>query len=207
MKKIIFPLLGFLIFFNNISEAQKSISLTHYQAPELRVKSLNDVIFSGDPVQLGTSEMVSGGNGQYVYYWYPENGLDDPSSPRPWASPVDDITYTLTVTDEANCSQTTAQKVTVDRTGTNNLKYQPEIHVYPNPANKQLHISAKFASAVQSVRISLFTVTGKKVLAEKYNIQTKDYEFTLDLEHLDKGLYMLVVFSDNFLAKEQVVIY
>lgn len=56
-------------------------------------------IFIGQSVKLNgsaTGEILS-------YQWSPADYLDDPSSPTPTASPVDDITYTLTVTSLNNC--------------------------------------------------------------------------------------------------------
>ena len=41
------------------------------------------------------------------YLWSPPDFLDDPTSPTPTASPVNDITYTLTVTSANNCGTDT----------------------------------------------------------------------------------------------------
>lgn len=68
------------------------------------------VICAGDSVKLGSPP---GGN--YIYRWSPETGLDDPSSPQPSASPLEDTTYTLTVTDpQTGCSFSDAVTVFVN---------------------------------------------------------------------------------------------
>jgi len=56
-------------------------------------------IFQGQSVKLdgsSTGDVLS-------YSWSPTDYLDDPHSATPTASPMDDITYTLTVTSVNNC--------------------------------------------------------------------------------------------------------
>ncbi|HOE05576.1 MAG TPA: T9SS type A sorting domain-containing protein [Bacteroidales bacterium] len=48
---------------------------------------------------------VETGPFQYSYHWYPEESLNDPYSPEPWASPDTTTKYTLTINDLDNdCS-------------------------------------------------------------------------------------------------------
>ncbi|MEM6803244.1 MAG: gliding motility-associated C-terminal domain-containing protein, partial [Bacteroidota bacterium] len=67
----------------------------------------DESICEGDSVQL----LVSGQNiGQGIYRWSPVIGLDDPTSPRPIASPIQTTTYQVIV--DNSCSSDT-QTVTV----------------------------------------------------------------------------------------------
>jgi uncharacterized protein YdaL len=56
---------------------------------------------------------ASGGLGPYGYSWSPTTGLDDPNVAQPTASPTETTTYTLTVTDALDQSDTDAVTVTV----------------------------------------------------------------------------------------------
>jgi gliding motility-associated-like protein len=55
-------------------------------------------IFEGQSIKLDGSAI-----GKVTYTWTPPDYLDDPHSPTPVASPLHDITYTLTVTSDNNC--------------------------------------------------------------------------------------------------------
>ncbi|MCK5136164.1 MAG: choice-of-anchor J domain-containing protein [Bacteroidales bacterium] len=59
---------------------------------------------SGSSVTLNAS--VSGGTEPYVYEWIPSDGLSDPTTLNPVATPSDTTTYTLKVTDKNGCFRT-----------------------------------------------------------------------------------------------------
>ncbi len=63
--------------------------------------------------KLVLNGMGRGGTGHLTYAWEPADGLDDPSRPDPKAAPDKTTTYTLHVTDEANCSSTANVEVVV----------------------------------------------------------------------------------------------
>lgn len=58
-------------------------------------------VLSGGQVVLPASAT---GSSNYQYLWSPTTWLDNPNILQPTASPLDDITYTLTVTGEGGCS-------------------------------------------------------------------------------------------------------
>lgn len=68
--------------------------------------------YAGPDATLGTCEshtlnaMIQGGTEPYIIQWFPETGLDDPTSLTPVASPSDTTTYTLKVTDANGCFRT-----------------------------------------------------------------------------------------------------
>lgn len=64
-------------------------------------------VCKGNSVTIGAS-----GNSQYCYSWTPEEGLDDPHSPMPNASPGQTTVYTVTVT-AANFEQQWTDQMTV----------------------------------------------------------------------------------------------
>lgn len=77
-------------------------------------------ICQGNGVQIGTP-----GNGQDCYKWSPEDGLSDPTSPTPTASPERTTNYTLTVT-TADFTSTTTDDVEVEVVGIDgNVTFDP----------------------------------------------------------------------------------
>ncbi len=56
---------------------------------------------AGNGVSLSASGLA--GAGGYSYSWSPTDGLDDPHSATPLATPTGTTVYTVTVTDSANC--------------------------------------------------------------------------------------------------------
>lgn len=61
--------------------------------------------FPADVCLGGSSQLVAivnGGSGNYTYQWSPSTYLDDPASATPIATPLDNITYTVTIHDGTN---------------------------------------------------------------------------------------------------------
>jgi len=56
--------------------------------------------FAGEAIQL--TAVAMGGTGTYTYSWDPPDGLDDPTSATPLATPTEFTTYTVTVDDGVN---------------------------------------------------------------------------------------------------------
>lgn len=66
------------------------------------VLQLNANSFPSAVCESGSSQLVAlvnGGSGNYSYNWQPATWLDDPHSPTPVATPLSNISYTVTVTD------------------------------------------------------------------------------------------------------------
>ncbi|MFC2173395.1 FG-GAP-like repeat-containing protein [Acidobacteriota bacterium] len=64
----------------------------------------DEVLFCETAVQLGQTPIADDCPGViFIYRWTPEEGLDDPTSPNPWAFPSDTTTYTVEVTDVYGC--------------------------------------------------------------------------------------------------------
>jgi gliding motility-associated-like protein len=70
----------------------------------IAVAGKDTLVVFGEPVQLNAS------GGQY-YQWSPSIYLSDPDIPNPVARPMEDIVYTLTVSNDDNCADST--KVTL----------------------------------------------------------------------------------------------
>jgi hypothetical protein len=72
--------------------------------PAMQVSAGPDhTICLGSAVQLGGSPVAQFGGAPYLYSWSPAVGLDDPTKPRPMASPTVTTDYILTVSDTFGC--------------------------------------------------------------------------------------------------------
>lgn len=107
---IVFVLIGF-----GVVNAQSVYHFPVTQPAELKAYAGNDTsIQLGHSVSLGFQPSAVGGYGNYSYVWQPASFLDDPFTANPQASPIVTTTYTLSVTDDEDCSATAMVTVTVD---------------------------------------------------------------------------------------------
>ena len=74
-------------------------------------------IAAGGSVEIGGTPTGSGGVGTLTYSWTPTTDLSDSNIANPTASPGDDTTYTVTVTDENGCQDSDSMTVTVPVVG------------------------------------------------------------------------------------------
>ncbi len=74
---------------------------------------MNQSICPGDSAVLGGSPTASGGMPPFTYLWTPASGLSNPTLPNPKASPTDNTTYTLKVTDDTGAVKTNAVNITL----------------------------------------------------------------------------------------------
>ncbi|WP_162996649.1 gliding motility-associated C-terminal domain-containing protein [Mucilaginibacter celer] len=87
---------------NNGCTDQKSVTVTVLPPPTI-VLSPKEIIVEGQSIVLDAKPSNAD-----TYSWTPTEGLSDPTSPNPIASPTHDITYTLTATSGIGCGTTTA---------------------------------------------------------------------------------------------------
>ncbi|AUP78017.1 LamG-like jellyroll fold domain-containing protein [Flavivirga eckloniae] len=73
------------------------------------------------------------------------------------------------------------------------------IVVHPNPFVDHLQVSIK--GVTDHVEVTLYDILGKTILNKNY----KEHSFTLPLEHLDRGIYLLQIKSNGKLKTEKVV--
>ncbi len=62
-------------------------------------------------------------------------------------------------------------------------------YFYPNPAQKELFLSAIDVQAVNTIEI--FDVLGKKIYAQD------DYTTAINIEHLPQGIYLLSFYEND----------
>jgi len=113
------------------------------------------------------------------------------------------IKYTLTSTTDADGSGTNdSDSITqtfkvVTTLGVNQLE-KSTFSFYPNPTNNVINISSE-----QDIKtISLFNLLGQEVVSRSINAK----QYTLNVENLSKGTYLMKVVSENTAEFQKVVV-
>ncbi|WP_170179678.1 sulfatase-like hydrolase/transferase [Flavivirga rizhaonensis] len=71
--------------------------------------------------------------------------------------------------------------------------------IYPNPFEDQLQVD--ITAFTNDVKVTLFDMLGKTILIKNY----KEKTFSISLEHLDKGVYLLQMEVNNKLITQKVI--
>ncbi len=138
---------------------------------------------------------------QNTYKWYFGDGDSSNTKQPNHTYKADSGTYTvcLTLTNNSNCSSTFCQEVHFS-VGINNLKAQG-IAIYPNPTSGELTI--EFSSQSANISIFLYNTLGQQVF-EKHHLSSKQ---SLDISHLNKGVYWVNLVVDGVVWSSKVVVY
>src|ERR1700722_9618782 len=95
-----------LTLFCGIYSAQAQCDLT------VRATTNSSIICYGDSARLNA--IPSAGTRPFTYLWTPSVGLNCDTCKRPYAAPLSNTTYTVTVTDKHGCTNTASVSVAVD---------------------------------------------------------------------------------------------
>lgn len=112
--------------------------------------------------ELGGQPSAMGGTGEYLYLWYPDTYLDDPTAANPLCTPDETTSYTLTVTDNSGCMAISTVSIAVDPcTGIDDSRaFSSDVQVYPNPVSDAFTISG-LGSYSGEVTLTLFNQIGQ----------------------------------------------
>jgi len=167
------------------TDTTKSVTVTVDQNPVATAGS-NKFIFEGQSVKLDGAVL---GDEITSVYWSPSNDLDDPTSPTPIASPVHDVTYTLTVTSQ-RCGISTGsvfvrvyEKITIPNTftpngdGINDLWNIKKLITYPE------------------CNLNIYTRDGQQVFQS--NGYAKPWDGTQNGKQLPQGTYYYILDLKN----------
>ncbi|GIV32483.1 MAG: hypothetical protein KatS3mg031_0018 [Chitinophagales bacterium] len=167
-----------------------TVRVTIHPLPVLSITGLDSTYCVDDPAVVVTVSPPGGtlsGNGI-------SGNMFDPAAAGPGTHA---ITYSYT---NNGCSNLEKTRVTVQVcTPTGKPSIPGQIHIYPNPAHHQLHISQPNGSALF---IQLIGQDGK-LLIEK---ATFDSRVLLDIGNLSEGLYFLKVYSGKTVIIRKIVI-
>ncbi|MBR4390537.1 MAG: carboxypeptidase regulatory-like domain-containing protein [Bacteroidales bacterium] len=165
-----------------------------YDPLEIEVFAEPEVINYGETTTLEVE--VTGGDGDYSYYWEPAETLDDPTSATPRATPVEPTTtYRVTVTDGQGTSVQGEVTVTISNWSAqehdaNSLK------VYPNPTYGIVTIES-----ASGIRYELHDSLGQLILSGQGLGKIR-----LNIEQLQQGIYFLHLNGESGKRVEKLII-
>lgn len=115
MKKNKLLILFTLLFVIGKIQAQQQV-VFHINQSDLLIANAGDNVdlFSGNSSIIGGSPTAIGGDAPYFYSWTPVAFLDDSVVSNPTATPLETITYKVSLRDANNCSSSDSILVTVD---------------------------------------------------------------------------------------------
>jgi hypothetical protein len=201
----------FLLFFiPQIVFAQKVITLSINQPPEFgfSVSKPDTTIVKGRSVVLGTDLIVFGGSGDYSYSWSPGATLNDSTIVKPLATPLDTVTYLLTVTDKFGCSFSVNYTVNARNplVSSELISSQQTLQavLFPNPNDGKFKVKLTGVPA-EKIDLAVFDNMGKVVKKQTILNFTGDHTETLQLK-LVNGVYTLHIDSGKETLSRQFII-
>jgi hypothetical protein len=76
--------------------------------------------------------------------------------------------------------------------------------IYPNPPVDKLYIKAK--KELNSLKVNVYNITGKKMLSETLSKTSSEDKFCLGLVNLEKGIYLIEFNFDTAIETRKIVI-
>lgn len=179
--------------------AQRQVSLNSNQQIPLQANAgENKTITPGESTQLGGSQSALNGTPEYIYEWTPVGSLDDNLAANPTASPQEETTYTLLVTDSRNCTATDEVTVYIDEETSIVNEIASTIKVYPNPASKYLKIESRY----NIQRVIIYDLNGK--VLEVYSPDER--QLSLNVSSFAQGVYFISLSNNYKTTQHQVTI-
>lgn len=189
--------------------SQTYIKVNIDQPPELVINTLDTLtIESGDEIQIGGENIVTGGYGNYIYAWNNATTLSADNISNPVASPAETITYTLTVTDSMDCTVIANQYVIVEEaTDIRQHKVNSFIDIFPNPSDGIFNINIEKNSQLKEIIIYVYNISGTLIKKKDMIMDNHSYSDILDLSEKPAGCYILHIHLPNLLNyRKQIII-
>lgn len=201
-KKYIFIIVTGL--FQAVTIFGQVIQLNSNQSLPLAANAGTDVnLVTGNSVVLGADPSATNGYGNYLYLWSPTTGLDDPTKANPVASPVESMTYVLTVTDLKNCSAEDEVTVTVKASGIDLWADPIDFKVYPNPTDGNLLLDISGVSGPLILKV----INSTGILVHQVNRDVGPFfREELDTRFFPKGNYFVMLIYNGKVITKPVII-
>jgi hypothetical protein len=189
-------------FFGNIETDSAFITMSKQQinyADNPQNLLIDYYINYGDSVFLTGNVSVLNPNSTFM--WSPcESIISDCNVPDGfWVKPTNTTTYTLTATDEFNCSETFFNyfyKVYVGEVGIKNNNVSNNIFIYPNPTTGVLNLIQETIDNGQLTinNVEIFDMQGRVLLKSEKTTKS------INIYHLKAGIYF-IKFEDGRVEK------
>jgi hypothetical protein len=140
---------------------------------------------------------VSGGTPNYTFDWTGPNGF---TATTENISGLEDGSYSVTITDDNNCT-TTISNIVVEPTASLNEIDESIFVVYPNPTNGIVNV-VMTNPTLDEVAIRVTDVTGRII----YNSDLDGLSFNIDLSSAADGTYFLHVVSNQKRTTQPIVL-
>ncbi len=209
MKKLLIVVC--LLFGISHLYSQNYYSVSVVQPPSLETNAVTDVSTCFyDSIQIGDPNLATGGLPPYVYAWFPTYGLSDTAISNPMALPDDTTTYTITVTDQNNCTSWLQITVNIDPcAGIIKLSNSFEFNVYPNPNNTGLfNISIAGKKLYADYDLRVYSIYGQELYQQKITADDKLWSGSIDLSNIaGKGMYILEISNKHIKNYQKIIIH
>jgi PKD repeat protein len=140
----------------------------------------------------------------YTYYqWFRSNVLipyDTTSQFWMWQTGL----FKVVVSNQFGCS-ISSPSINVSVLGINEVSYNDEVAVYPNPATGSVNVSFNLPQEGNYV-VELTNVLGQTVYTEKLQLNGP-FTKTIDVSNFSKGIYMLSLNGQNTKIVKKIVVY
>ena len=180
------------------STASNSIAI---QANKIPVTASNSgPYFEGEVLKLSSS-------GGTKYEWSGPNSFSSTiQNPTVLNVPIIAAgTYSVKVTDGANCSAIAQTVVLINPILANEIPTETNIMIYPNPVSQQVIISFE-AEANKNVSIALIDIKGRIVEQRKLKSQGGLQQEMLDIQHFISGQYLIKINTSTHEVVKKLVI-
>ncbi len=129
--------------------------------------------------------------------WVFQNGVADATDikhPKVTYSTTGTFSVTLTATNSFGSDDTTITVVVVDDVKVDKYSSNPDIKLYPTPANDVLNINN--IPLTKNAKINIYDIVGNIVYNSEINYNEKNK--TLNISNLNDGVYFIKINADNF---------
>ena len=214
----------FHIKFTAVTDNQTNIAVTFENEPTMKEVSafvgndimVIDALYSEGEVNVDQQELdtyeiindvnnsnvgginitVKNGMAPYIYVWSNDSELQNLEN-------VGVGNYMVTVTDSKGCTSIFGE-FTVDNTvNVKEISSLQSISLYPNPAQDQFHLNAKFENT-EDLEIVIFNILGEKIMVDRRKAANIDID--LDVTNLSNGTYFLQLKTEHGSHTEKIEI-
>ena len=129
--------------------------------------------------------------------WVFQSGVADATDikyPKVTYSTAGTFSVTLTATNSFGSDDTTITFVVIDDVKVDKYNSNPDIKIYPTPANDVLNINN--IPLTKNAKINIYDIVGNIVYNSEINYNEKNK--TLNISNLNEGVYFIKINADNF---------